>query len=96
MSVIVKGMKMPGNCMECDIRAYDANAEEEYCPFSQLECLNIGRQKDCPLAEIPKNHGRLIDGDALWMDVIHRMEYCDDILEQIEMEPTVIEAEDGT
>ena len=33
--------------------------------------------------------GRLIDADALWMDVIHRMDYCDDILEMIEAMPTV-------
>jgi len=32
---------------------------------------------------------RLIDADALWMDVIHRMDYCDDILEMIEAMPTV-------
>lgn len=29
---------------------------------------------------------RLIDADALWMDVIHSMDYCDDILEFIERE----------
>lgn len=32
---------------------------------------------------------RLIDGDALWMEVIHRMDYCDDILEIIESMPTI-------
>ena len=32
---------------------------------------------------------RLIDADALWMEIIHRMDYCDDILEIIEAMPTV-------
>lgn len=32
---------------------------------------------------------RLIDADALWMDIIHAMDYCDDILEIIEQQPTV-------
>lgn len=32
---------------------------------------------------------RLIDADALWMDIIHSMDYCDDILEIIERQPTI-------
>lgn len=61
MSVLIKGMKMPKNCLECEIRSYDANAGEEYCPFSQIVCLSIGIQDDCPLVELPEKHGRLFD-----------------------------------
>jgi hypothetical protein len=32
---------------------------------------------------------RLIDADALWMTIIHAMDYCDDILEIIEKSPTI-------
>lgn len=32
---------------------------------------------------------KLIDADALWMDVIRSMDYCDDILEIIERQPTI-------
>jgi len=32
---------------------------------------------------------RLIDADALWFEIIHYMNYCDDILELIEKMPTV-------
>lgn len=32
---------------------------------------------------------RLIDADALWMTIIHAMDYCDDILEFIEKSPTI-------
>lgn len=31
---------------------------------------------------------RYIDADALWMDIIHNMDYCEDILEFIEAQPT--------
>lgn len=32
---------------------------------------------------------RAIDADALWMDIIRSMDYCEDILEIIEKQPTV-------
>ena len=33
---------------------------------------------------------RLIDADALWMEFIHRMDYCDDILEIVEEMPEAV------
>ena len=98
MSVLIKGMKMPNNCMECAIRGYDANAGEEYCPFSQTECLRIGLQKDCPLVEVKTTHGRLIDADA----VISRAKMFEEITgvrlnsvhDYVSSAPTVIDAED--
>ena len=62
MSVIVKGMKIPKNCLECKLKLWEY--DEYYCPFSGISALCIGRQTDCPLVEIPP-HGRLIDADAL-------------------------------
>ena len=40
---------------------------------------------------------RYIDADALWMDIIHNMDYCDDVLEYIEAQPTadVVERKRG-
>lgn len=38
---------------------------------------------------------RLIDADALWMDVIRAMDYCEDILEIIDIQPTVEERKSG-
>ena len=32
---------------------------------------------------------RLIDADALWMDIIHSMDYCDDFLSFVDAAPTV-------
>ncbi len=60
MSVLIKGMKMPKNCMECAIRSWTED-EWDVCPFSGIMALNIGRQNDCPLVEVPTPHGRLID-----------------------------------
>lgn len=65
MSVIVKGMEMPKNCWECSL----SDVDDDYgrcCLFSGIACLNIGRQDNCPLVEVPTPHGRLIDADALF------------------------------
>lgn len=32
---------------------------------------------------------RAIDADALWMDVMRSIDYCDDFLEIIERQPTI-------
>ena len=56
MSVIIKGMEMPGDCAECILRSVD-------CKYRKY--LNF-RPKECPLAEIPEKHGRLIDADIAY------------------------------
>lgn len=65
MSVIVKGMEMPKGCIDPDT--------SNVCPLV-LHCPAVKaaiapavgkRLKDCPLAEVPTPHGRLIDADAL-------------------------------
>ena len=65
MSVLIKGMKMPRNCLECGIKEWEEGFNEYECPFNEILCLSIGKQDDCPLVELPEKHGRLIDGDAL-------------------------------
>ena len=52
MSVIVRDMKMPKNCLECEIRQYDEGEDDYVCPFSGVVCLSIGRQANCPLFEV--------------------------------------------
>lgn len=96
MGVYVKGMEMPKNCLECEIRAYDANAGEEYCPFSQMNCISIGLQKNCPLVKVPESHGRLIDENEVrtvmnwlltqpqrptWNDTYHAIQEMDAVIE---------------
>ena len=99
MGVYIKGMKMPKNCLKCEIRSYDANAGEEYCPFSQIVCLSIGIQDNCPLVEVPEPHGRLIDAEKLKNEYPHDTDWdypvntnCY-VCESIDNASTVIEAE---
>lgn len=69
MSVVVR-MEMPQNCCECQLRQEDYDAGEEFCPFTGVECLSIGRQDNCPIVcALPENHGRLVDADAAVNDI---------------------------
>lgn len=57
MSVLIRGMKMPESCSQCN-----------FC--QGFECLALKRtfnlisKEECPLVEVPP-HGRLIDADAM-------------------------------
>ena len=61
MSVMIKGMEMPKNCMECDLH-FTARGLDEECIFSNdtVEDCTERRLYRCPLVEIPTPHGRLI------------------------------------
>lgn len=79
MSVIIRGMKPPISCYDCPIRK--RNGMEILCPvcgetFSVAD-VNIlfYRLKNCPLSELPAQHGRLIDVDAFEAD--RRKHYCE-------------------
>lgn len=69
MSVIVKGMIIPNNCSSCCFNKLHIDAVSCYL----LEDAIIGesywtfyeKRKDCPLIEVPDNHGDLIDRDKL-------------------------------
>ena len=65
MSVVVKGMEMPENCMDCKIKQYNEYEDYCVCPFSGVMCLSIGRQDACPLVALPDKHGDLIDRQKL-------------------------------
>lgn len=108
MGVYIKGMRMPENCCECEIRSYDANAEEEYCPFNQIECLSIGIQDNCPLVKVPEPHGDLVDRNILEQELRNgikagnleegyehyaNINNMDDCVECVKYADTVIEAE---
>ena len=63
MSVLIKGMEIPKNCSECPVAL-----SGKYCRINKTNetyrALPI-RPEHCPLVELPKHHGRLIDADAL-------------------------------
>ena len=66
MSVIVKGMKMPENCCQCEWHEY-YGGDYDWCHACRrtgkmpIENAETGRADDCPLVEIPSKHGRLFD-----------------------------------
>lgn len=107
MSLIIKGMEMPKNCMECDLH-FTARGLDEECIFSNdtVEDCTERRLYRCPLVEIPTPHGRLIDADRL-MEVIEKNSYLlkgyynslengmflTGIKQAINEAPTIIEAE---
>ena len=105
MSILIKGMEMPKSCEYCDLctsdgdciatggdSLWDALPEgAEYFPTGW-------KYEGCPLVEVPVPHGRLIDADALLEDVRkNSVSYsADDFAhEWVDVQPTVIEAEDG-
>ena len=67
MSVIVKNMKMPQKCYECDFE-YSIY----HCPLVHEdtdEVRSTKRLDGCPLVELPEKHGKLIDANDL-------IDYC--------------------
>lgn len=89
MSIIIKGMEMPDSCYFCRMRT-----EYGFCMAKPLEFCgytdDVKRPDWCPLVEISKG-ARLIDAEALYSDIIHRFDYCDDFLEMFEDAPTIFE-----
>lgn len=102
MSVLIKGERMPNNCMDCKMASEDKWYE---CPFYAImvEDYSDKRFENCPLVEVPGPHGRLIDADKYFNKVldeangINDKELADNFIELshwlLEKAPTVIEAE---
>ena len=70
MSLIVRGMKMPENCIEC--MSSDLRTAIKCTEWTEI---SAGRRENerawsCPLVELPEKHGDLIDRDALPRDVM--------------------------
>lgn len=63
MSVIVKGVDVPGDCDGCWHPTCNLWIQTARQP-------DVGnRHKDCPISPMPKKHGRFIDSDAFDMYV---------------------------
>lgn len=74
MSVIVKGMKMPKYCDVCPVEMERKTRECDrisYCTITRevvrwwMNDRHESSYGKCPLIELPAQHGRLIDADAL-------------------------------
>ena len=95
MSIIIKGVDMPKNCMCCPFPHVGVDWYYCYCPgvdgkaydFKQAESI----PDDCPLVEVPEPHGRLIDVDEI--TAFSQLEINYEEVESLDEFPTVIEAE---
>lgn len=94
MSVLVKGMEMPKDCVSCRWHARWG------CEITGI-VTNIAQ--GCPLIEVATPHGRLIDADAILSQyngniLTAQNDYAEglrDAAEDIKTAPTIIEAEKG-
>lgn len=63
MSVLIKGMEMPKNCLYCHFVSYD----NDHCVVMDKDIPIYGTKPSwCPLLPLPEKHGRLGDLDALY------------------------------
>jgi len=71
MSVLIKGMRMPENCIKCPMQfggmcyVMPADVDESRVAPTVEAAWKQGKPDWCPLIEIPEPHGALIDRDAL-------------------------------
>ena len=109
MSVLIKGMKMPQNCMLCPFCVEEADpANGEMCMVTGTLMPPCTRERldNCPLVPVPE-HGRLIDADKLINDgeyhevpIFDTDGSWDDNIKCIEVDdivnaPTIIPADKG-
>ena len=96
--LLIRGMKLPKSCSWC------------FCMASCKLWKNImypefNRHRNCPLIPVPP-HGRLIDADALWVEInkicdrrdagiITDLTCLQQILSALRHAPTFIPKEDG-
>lgn len=93
MSVYIKGMEMPTNCVRCPLH----NIEYDFCQAKRLSTPigkgHLKRADYCPLIPV-HDHGRLIDADAL-SRMYDPYEICGAaVLEIIADTPTIIPADE--
>ena len=101
MSVVVRGMRMPENCIKCPLQfggwcyAAPPEIDERVAPTVD-EAVEKGKPEWCPLVDLGK-HGKLIDADALEPDADYDDgEYWAYSVAQVCSAQAVIEAEDGS
>lgn len=107
--IYIPGMEMPKNCFDCDFSLFYNEMADLVCPILRGEVSDCGfntleeRHPDCPLVPVP-NHGRLINADALWVEInkicdrrdaeiITDLTCLQQILSAVRHAPTVIPAD---
>ena len=108
MRILIKGMEMPKSCNDCNFQCFaEWGGDSSYANEITTKCLatdkfvfpsDSERDENCPLIELPPQ-GRLIDADALRIDLIDRgiadIQTSDwyEIRQAVCDAPTIIEAE---
>lgn len=104
MSYIVKSRDFPKSCSECD--ELHLCCDFYYCGVGYQKdgrnfdinehYFNKTKHPDCPLLELPKKHGRLIDANGLlesFSKAIDEDGHFVNFFALVEEAPTIIEAE---
>ena len=61
MSLLIKSMKMPKSCWDCPFLYDFLYCSIRHCIKERYENEDK-RDKNCPLVEVPENHGREAEG----------------------------------
>ena len=109
MSILIKALDMPKDCLFCVAHRPDSVVSYARCEINGREFTSVpingkqvfeewvdGRPEWCPLIELPP-HGRLIDADELrhkWKALKDGRWYKIIEVEDLDNAPTVIEAEE--
>ena len=110
MSIVVYGMDMPTNCLQC---SFVRIVSDHYYCGCNANCMlgeyvgeyleGVRRHEGCPLVELPKEHGRLIDANKLrsefpypkdWKDTMEAYVHKTGIWAAIDCAETIVEAEE--
>ncbi len=95
MSILIKGMEMPKNCIECPCGHETEGAFWDECSVLAREYekdADSVRPNWCPLVELPP-HGRLIDADKLMRDIEEYHLSDGKFQHWVDVQQTIIEAE---
>lgn len=73
MSVYIKGMKKPENCLGCVFSHVDETTDDRGYPVLKYTCIATKLNSEsintlyryCPMIDVPTPHGRLVDADDL-------------------------------
>lgn len=61
MGVLIKGMDMPNNCMNCDLSNYGEDGNL-YCDlWGMVDDMPDKRDGDCPLIEVPEPEDKTLN-----------------------------------
>ena len=81
MSILIKGMDMPENCIKCIMQVggwcYVSPPEiDERVATTVDEAVEQGKPDWCPLVEVKTPHGRLIDADKFCDEMKDKQDSC--------------------